>query len=309
MDLLLIVAPAIVLLGLHVAGFSTYSALYALGKAPAVAGLEGKRFSLGRHFMVYWHWSLSPFELFLVRKRVSPNAISFVAMLVSFTSGLAIATGHLATGAWLYALSGTLDIVDGRLARATERSSAAGGFLDSVADRWSEAAVFIGFAWLLKDTNWFLAVIVALAGSMMVSYVRAAGEVRGTLLDGGLMKRPERIVAVAAGTFACAILASIPSTIHLVPTVMGSVLAVVGVGSMLTAVGRWIRGYKNLHAMEMAACAKAQIPRKTPAEAVGVVLGADSRSNIDVPVQAQAAAPLGVVAAGAESSASATTHL
>ncbi len=261
MNLLVVIAPAIALIGLHVVGFFSYGLLCVSGNAPHVAGLEGRRFSLGKHFMVYWHWALSPFERFLIKHRVSPNTITLIAMAVSVGSGFAIAFGHLATGGWLYILSGTLDIIDGRLARATQQSSAAGGFLDSVSDRWAETAVFIGFAWLLRETNWFLAVIVALAGSMMVSYVRAAGEVRGTLLDGGFMKRPERILIVSIGTLVCAGLASVPSTMHLAPTVLGSVLAFVGAGSVATALGRWRQGYKNLQAMDAIATAKEQALR------------------------------------------------
>ena len=306
MDLLVVVAPAIILVGLLIVGFAAYSLLCAVGRAPQVAGLEGKRFSLGRYFIVYWHWVLSPAERFLVRKRVSPNTITLIALAVSVASGVAIALGHLATGGWLYILSGTLDIIDGRLARATQRTSAAGGFLDSVADRWSEAAVFSGFAWLLRDTNWSLAVIIALAGSMMVSYVRAAGEVRGTLLDGGLMKRPERILVVSAGTLACAGLASVPSTMAMVPTVMGSVLAFVGAGSILTALGRWVKGYRNLQGMERAAMGGVHSDSETPAS-TGLEVDTDSpakpTSTPSIPAAAlhRPVGPLGVARAGAES--------
>ena len=304
MDLLIVIAPAIVLVGLHFIGFVVYSVLCAAGRAPQVRGLEGKRFSLGKHFMVYWHWALSPFERLLVRRRVSPNAITLVAMAVSFASGVAIALGHLATGGWLYIFSGTLDIIDGRLARATGRSSAAGGFLDSVADRWSEAAVFTGFAWLLKDSSWFIAVIVALAGSMMVSYVRAAGEVRGTMLDGGLMKRPERILVVSIGTLACAILGSIPTTVDLVPTVLGSVLALVGLGSVLTALGRWLQGYKNLRAMDLEApSARAQIPRDSSAEVATMAVAPAGRTF------PKSTASLGVVAAESRRDSAASSHI
>lgn len=307
MDLFIVIAPAIILTGLYFAGFAVYSALCAVGRAPQIEGLEGKRFSLGRHFMVYWHWTLSPFERFLVKRRVSPNAITVLAMFVSFGSGVSIALGHLATGAWLYILSGTLDIVDGRLARATKRSSAAGGFLDSVSDRWAEAAVFTGFAWFLKDSNWFLAVIVALAGSMMVSYVRAAGEVRGTLLDGGLMKRPERILTVSVGTLACAILASMPQTAHSVPTVMGSTLTVVGVGSVLTAFGRWWMGYQNLAEMDRAAVAELG-GESAPANVLSAVVPAESVAAAVSASFAENATPIRALASESSRSLSASSH-
>jgi len=309
-NLLVVIAPAIILLGLHVVGFFTYSVLCASGHAPQVAGLEGRRFSLGRHFMVYWHWALSPIERFLIKRRVSPNTITLLAMGVSVASGFAIAFGHLATGGWLYILSGTLDIIDGRLARATQQSSAAGGFLDSVSDRWAEAAVFIGFAWLLRDTNWFLAVIVALAGSMMVSYVRAAGEVRGTLLDGGFMKRPERILVVSAGTLVCAGLASVPSTMHLAPTVLGSVLAFVGAGSVATALGRWHQGYNNLKTMDELAKANGSVAEPSLPAPARVQPSGESRKPDLSPALRRRSVPssrMSVVAVAAESGASAST--
>ena len=92
-----------------------------------------------------------------------------------------------------------LDMLDGRIARASGRQSAAGALYDSVADRWAEAFVFTGLAWYLRASPWMLASLGAGFASMMVSYTRARGEGLGLSLRGGVMQRAERIILVAVG--------------------------------------------------------------------------------------------------------------
>ena len=69
-----------------------------------------------------------------------------------------------------------------------------------MSDRWGELFVFAGYAWLLRDSGWLLAVIAAMGGSLMVSYTRARAEGLGVELAGGMMQRAERIMLVAIGT-------------------------------------------------------------------------------------------------------------
>src|SRR4029077_18703874 len=110
-----------------------------------------------------------------------------------------------------------LDVLDGRLARAMNRQSRAGAFLDSVTDRWGELFVFTGFAWFLRGSVWLLAVMLAVIGSVMVSYTRARGESLGIVLDGGNMQRAERIALVSLGTLVTAYFHSTLSTRYIAP--------------------------------------------------------------------------------------------
>jgi archaetidylinositol phosphate synthase len=92
-------------------------------------------------------------------------------------------------------LAGFFDVVDGAVARVTKRTSALGGYLDSVLDKVSEIIVFIGIL-IGSYTNPVL-VLVALSLSLLVSYTRARGEGLGVDLKGkGIAERAERILIV-----------------------------------------------------------------------------------------------------------------
>jgi phosphatidylglycerophosphate synthase len=154
----------------------------------------------------YVLWFLTPFERCLVAWRISPTAITVVAVLLCAASGVLAAHERLAAAAWLYLFAGMLDILDGRVARRSGCTSQAGALIDSVADRWGEFFVLSGAAYYLRDSVALLgAALFAIAGSQMVSYVRARGEALGLALAGGTMQRAERIVLVGACLMAGAI--------------------------------------------------------------------------------------------------------
>ena len=101
-------------------------------------------------------------------------------------------------------------MIDGAVARASNRVTHFGALFDSTIDRYSEIVVFIGVAIyftskMAHDANlWLLtnmAVFGAMAGSIMVSYVRARAEGLGFECKNGLMQRPERIVIIGICSF------------------------------------------------------------------------------------------------------------
>lgn len=241
-----------ILLGLAIASFAVYCALCMTGRAPSVTGLHRRKFSdmIGPFLTRYALWVLGPLERTMVRLKVAPNVLTFASVLICAGAGLAFAFGWLATGAWLYAGAGLLDILDGRLARATNRQSRAGAFLDSVADRWGELFVFAGFGWLLRSSPWLPVVFAAVGASFLVSYTRARGEALGVNIDGGTMQRAERIALVSIGSLLTAffVVARGP---EYATHVMGATLSMVAVGSTATALYRWIRGYQLLKAEEL----------------------------------------------------------
>jgi phosphatidylglycerophosphate synthase len=252
-DRLYILAPALVPASYMIIMLVIYTVRQLVGRPPVVAD-DGKKISevFGPFLTQYFLWLLAPIERLFVVRRVSPNVLTAASLLACAAAGVAIALGHLATAAWTYILAGALDILDGRLARATRQSSRAGAFLDSISDRWGELFVFSGFAWFLRDSYWLGAVLLAMAGSMMVSYTRARGEGLGIELDGGFMQRPERIALVAIGTLVTAWFDAARDTVEYVPHVIGVALVLIGLGSSATAIGRWIQGYRRLAADERA---------------------------------------------------------
>jgi CDP-diacylglycerol--glycerol-3-phosphate 3-phosphatidyltransferase len=157
----------------------------------------------------------------------TPNALTIIGSLLTACVGLLVAQGwFLAAGLclWLFSLTDTLD---GALARATGRVTVFGAFLDSVCDRYAEAAVFFGLVWWYQTTGSSLGVALgylALVGSLMVSYARARAEGVGLqAADVGWFQRPERIIVLGVGLL-------------LAPFAPGALVVVLGLLALLTTV-------------------------------------------------------------------------
>lgn len=247
MERLFILAPALIPAAYLIGAFVVFSALCVVGRRPR--GSETRKHSRFFYFFIdYFLWILRPIERATVALHLTPNQLTFAALAACASAGLAIGTGHMATAGWLYIISGALDILDGRLARATNQQTKAGALLDSISDRWAELFVFTGFAWFLHDSLWLLAVMLAAAGSVMVSYTRARGEALGIKLDFGAMQRAERITLVSIGTLITAWFDAGSDTAEYGAHVIGVCLLIVGVGSTITALRRWVHGYRELAA-------------------------------------------------------------
>ena len=202
LHLLLPIWPALVLGTAFFVGMGVFALRVRARGFPEVADADRREASaIATPFLQrYVLWFLSPFERWLVAWRISPSAITVVALCFCAVTGVLAARERLAAAAWLYLFAGMLDILDGRVARRSGATSKAGALLDSVADRWGEFFVLAGAAFYLRDDRLMLgAVLFALAGSQMVSYVRARGEALGLALTGGTMQRAERVILVAAG--------------------------------------------------------------------------------------------------------------
>jgi phosphatidylglycerophosphate synthase len=250
MDRLTVLAPAALGVGYFVVNLIVYAALIAAGRAPDLGRFKAGEI-LGPFWAGYMVWLTRPIERALVGARIAPTTVTAVSLGLCVTAGVAVALGHLATGAWLFIAGGILDMLDGRLARATNRQTKAGALFDSVADRWAEIAMLTGFAWFLREHGaWFVAVMAATGGSLMVSYTRARGEALGLDLKGGAMQRAERVLLIAVGTLAAAWLSASIETRHLAAPTIGTTLLICGVLSTWTAIHRWVDAHRALVASE-----------------------------------------------------------
>jgi CDP-diacylglycerol--glycerol-3-phosphate 3-phosphatidyltransferase len=148
-----------------------------------------------------------PLVRWLVRSRIGPNALTTAGCAVTLTAALFFYLGHVRTGGFLVLIGGIFDILDGRVARDGRRMSTVGAFYDSTLDRFSEMAVFVGIASLYVSragsaaSGMIYAVMLAMGGSLMVSYTRARAEALGLDCRGGLMERAERILLLGAGAW------------------------------------------------------------------------------------------------------------
>ena len=114
-------------------------------------------------------WFAAPFVLL----RVPPNALTVIgALLVCFPAAYAAQADYLLAGL-LFGLVSLFDMVDGAVARATNRVTPFGGFLDSVMDRVADAAILIGIGMGVTGSWWWALIGAALVGQYATSYARA----------------------------------------------------------------------------------------------------------------------------------------
>jgi CDP-diacylglycerol--glycerol-3-phosphate 3-phosphatidyltransferase len=115
-----------------------------------------------------------------------------------------IVVDHLIYAGIVFLFAGCCDMLDGALARRAQQSTKWGAFLDSTLDRVSEGIVLAAIAYLFASQGQSLdaaLVVLALLGSLLVSYTRARAESLGVDCRVGLLSRPERIILVALGLF------------------------------------------------------------------------------------------------------------
>ena len=139
------------------------------------------------------------------RVPVTPNQVTVAGTALTLVAAGLAAFGQLRWAGVVLIFAGTCDILDGALARSTHASYTYGAFLDSTLDRYSEGAIYIGLAAYFVSAGgplerWLvLATVAALAGSFLVSYVRARAQSLGFTCESGLFARPERVVVTVVG--------------------------------------------------------------------------------------------------------------
>jgi phosphatidylinositol phosphate synthase len=148
-----------------------------------------------------WHFeNLRPFEEAFVHWGVRPAWLSWAQLLVGVIVGLTYAQGLIFDSGFLLIFAGTLDVLDGRVARRTNSGSRRGAFMDSIIDRYADALAYLGIAVYFRHTWVLWAALWALVGGMMTSYARARAEGLGSSCHVGLLQRPERYVILGLGS-------------------------------------------------------------------------------------------------------------
>ncbi|GAC1482641.1 MAG: hypothetical protein PVSMB9_08420 [Candidatus Dormibacteria bacterium] len=174
---------------------------------------------------------------------VTPNMLTLFGLAITAAGALLVAGGHLVVGGFVLLFAGLFDILDGALARAAKKVYRYGAFLDSTVDRYSEGVVYLGILIYLmgrRDTLDSIIVLIALAGSFLVSYVRARAQSLGFNCDVGVLARPERVVIIVAG------LLLEPLQFHSWPSALTIALWILAIGTNLTAVQRvWVVWQQN----------------------------------------------------------------
>ena len=187
---------------------------------------------------------INPITDAMVRSRIHPNALTTMGFFVTCFAALMFHQHHVRTAGFFVLLGGLFDIFDGRVARLSGLGSKFGAFYDSTLDRISETVVFLGMLSLyndyrleLGDVGMIYLIMLAMAGSQMISYTRARAEAMGIDCRVGLMPRAERIVLI--GTSALFFGESWNGL------VLKGVILILAVLTNLTAFQRIIWVYKN----------------------------------------------------------------
>jgi CDP-diacylglycerol---glycerol-3-phosphate 3-phosphatidyltransferase len=169
-----------------------------------------------------------------VALRIHPNILTFVGVLINLAAAWQLALGHFIAGGVVMVIANIFDFIDGKVAIELNAVSAFGGFWDSVIDRFSDIALFLGLIYLYSSkgrTDYVMVASIAMMFAIMTSYTRARAESLIKKCKVGFMERPERIVLFMVGAFT---------------NRMAAVLWVMGILSLFTVVDRIIYTYLEL---------------------------------------------------------------
>src|SRR5271170_3660284 len=131
----------------------------------------------------------------LALSRIHPNVLTFLGLLINIWAAFLLAAGRFQAAAMAVIGAGLFDMVDGRVARETNRVTRFGGFFDSVLDRYSDLGLLVGLlVWYgsINRPSYVVLTAVAMMGCVMVSYTRARAENSIPTCKVGFMERPER---------------------------------------------------------------------------------------------------------------------
>ena len=143
-----------------------------------------------------------PIVKLLARTPVTPNTLTWVGFWITAGAAVLVVTGNLFAAGFVVLVAGFFDMLDGALARTTNRVTRFGSVLDSTLDRLSEAVLLLGILVIYaREQQVAESVLVgaALFGSLIVSYIRARMEALGIECKAGLFTRPERVIILALG--------------------------------------------------------------------------------------------------------------
>lgn len=180
-----------------------------------------------------------PVAAALARLGVSPNAVTLAGLIGAAVSAYLISEGIMWAGGLVMLFAGALDLFDGALARATDQDSPFGALLDSVIDRISEIIALLGLLihYARADSvEGSVLVYLAVAGSVMVSYLRARSEGLGIECKVGIMTRPERVAALGFGLIIG----------QWLPPVIPIVLAIIALLTFFTTAQRLFHSWRSL---------------------------------------------------------------
>lgn len=138
----------------------------------------------------------------LALSKIHPNVLTFLGLVINVVAAVMLAHGQFFRAGLVIIGAGLFDMVDGRVARETNRVTRFGGFFDSVIDRYSDLGLLMGLlVWYgsINRPGYVILTGVAMMACVMISYARARAENSIPTCKVGFMERPERVVLVIIG--------------------------------------------------------------------------------------------------------------
>jgi CDP-diacylglycerol--glycerol-3-phosphate 3-phosphatidyltransferase len=138
----------------------------------------------------------------LIESRLTPNAISITGLVLNLAAAVLVLERLFFLGGVAFIVGSVMDTLDGRYSRMSGKGTLFGAFLDSTLDRIEEGIVLAAVAWYFADSGDAVAAaacVVAVLGSLMVSYTRARAEALGVECTLGIATRPVRVVVLSIG--------------------------------------------------------------------------------------------------------------
>ena len=176
----------------------------------------------------------------LALSRIHPNVLTFLGLVINTWAAFLFAAGSFRWAGVVVIGAGLFDMVDGRVARETNRVTRFGGFFDSVVDRYSDLALLMGllvYYGSIGRPGYVILTAVVMTGSVMISYTRARAENVIPKCKVGFLERPERVVLIIIGALFDR---------------MAPVLWVIALLSNLTVIHRMIYTYQEAKRLEEA---------------------------------------------------------
>jgi CDP-diacylglycerol--glycerol-3-phosphate 3-phosphatidyltransferase len=176
----------------------------------------------------------------LALSKINPNVLTFLGLVINMVAATFLAVGNFRTAGCVIIFAGLFDMVDGRVARETNRVTRFGAFFDSVLDRYSDIALLVGllvYYGTVNRASYVVLTAIVMAASVMISYTRSRAENFIPTCKVGFLERPERIVLLIIGALFDR---------------MAPVLWVIAVLGNLTVVHRMIFTYQESKRLEEA---------------------------------------------------------
>ena len=189
---------------------------------------------------------------YLASAGIPPNVLTAIGVVINLGCGVLFGFGEFFLAGIVLIIANLFDMLDGNVARLSNRVTRYGSFLDSTLDRLSDMGCFIGimvFYSRLTEQHSTVNVLVAglgMVASVLVSYTTARSDALGVKANIGFLQRPERMVLIIIGALSTWSWA----TENWFANRMPQVLWVLAVGSVWTLVQRMIYIRRELRAMD-----------------------------------------------------------